>query len=74
MQGRAVVSDWDEFSNAIRLQGITTWGELRVISNRHVTLNIEIDIGGNMMNSWMGSFWIGDHDLFWQVYQCINGL
>jgi hypothetical protein len=54
MQGMAVISDWDELSNVIGLQGIATWGELWVVSNRHVTINIEIDVSRNMMNSRMG--------------------
>jgi hypothetical protein len=54
MQGRTVVSDWDEFSNAIRLRRIMTWGELWVVLNRHVTINIEINVGRNMMNLRMG--------------------
>jgi hypothetical protein len=54
MQGRAVISDWDKFSNVIRLQGIMMWGELWVVLNRHVTFNIEINVSGNMMNSRMG--------------------
>jgi hypothetical protein len=74
MQGMAVASDWDELSNAIGLRGITTWGELWVISNRDVTFNVEVDIGRNMMNSRMGYFWIGDHDLFWQVCRSVDGL
>jgi hypothetical protein len=54
MQGMAVILDWDEFSNAIRLQGITTWGELWVVLNRHVTFNIEVEVSRNMMNLGMG--------------------
>jgi hypothetical protein len=68
MQGMAIVSDWDELSNVIGLRGMATWGELWVVSNRHVMFNIEVDVSGNMMNSRMGYFWIGDHDLFQWVY------
>jgi hypothetical protein len=74
MQGRAVISDWDEFSNAIGPRGISMWGGLWVTSNRHVTLNIEINVGRNMMNLRMGEFWKGDRDMFWQVYQFVDGL
>jgi hypothetical protein len=74
MQGMAVVLDWDELSNAIGLRGIMTWGELWVVSNRDVTFNVEVDIGGNMMNSRMGYFWIGDRDLFRRVYRSVDGL
>jgi hypothetical protein len=74
MQGMAVISDWDELSNAIGFQGIATWEELWVVSNRDVTFNGEINIGGSMMNLRMDSFWIGGCDLFWQVYQSVNGL
>jgi hypothetical protein len=70
----AVVSDWDELSNVIGLQGIATWGELWVVSNRDVTFNVEVDIGGNMMNSRMGYFWIGDRDLFRRVYRSVDEL
>jgi hypothetical protein len=74
MQGMAVVSDWDELSNAIGLQGIAMWGELWVVSNRHVMINVNVNVGGNMMSSRMGHFWISDRDLFWRVYQSVNGL
>jgi hypothetical protein len=74
MQGMAVVLDWDELSNAIGLRGIATWGELWVVLNRHVTFNTKIDVGGNMMNSRMGYFWISDCDLFQQGYWCVDGL
>jgi hypothetical protein len=74
MQGMAVSSDWDELSNAIGLQGIATWGELWVVLNRHVTFNVEVDVGRNMMNSRIGYFWINKHDLFRQVYQSVDGL
>jgi hypothetical protein len=74
MQGMAVGSDWDELSNVIGLQGIATWGELWVVSNRHVTFNIEVNVGGNMINSRMGYFWIGDSESFRQVYWSVNGL
>jgi hypothetical protein len=50
------------------------WGELWIIPNRDVTFNVEVGISGNMMNSRMGYFWIGDRDLFWQVCQSVNGL
>jgi hypothetical protein len=56
MQGMAVVSDWDELSNAIGLRGIVMWGELWVVLNRDVTFNFEVDISRNMMNSRMGYF------------------
>jgi hypothetical protein len=49
-------------------------GELWVVSNRDVTFNVEVDIGGNMMNLRMGYFSIGDRDLFWQVYRSVDGL
>jgi hypothetical protein len=74
MQGMAVIADWDELSNAIGLRGIATWGKLWVILNRHVTFNIKIDVGGNVMNSRMGYFWISDCVLFWQVYRSVDGL
>jgi hypothetical protein len=54
MQGMAVISDWYELSNAIGLQGIVMWGELWIISNRHVTFNVKVDVGRNIMNSRMG--------------------
>jgi hypothetical protein len=56
MQGTVVASDWDELSNAIGLRGITMRGELWVILNGDVMFNVEVDIGGNMMNSRMGYF------------------
>jgi hypothetical protein len=58
----------------IGLRGITTWGELWVILNRDVTFNVEVNIGGNMMNLRMGYFWIGDRDLFQQVCRSVDGL
>jgi hypothetical protein len=74
MQGMAVISDWDELSNVIGLREIVTWGELWVVSNRDVMINVEVDISRNMMNSRMGYFWIGDHDLFPWVYWSVDGL
>jgi hypothetical protein len=74
MQGMAVVLDWDELSNSIGLQGIVMWGELWVLSNRDVTFNVKVNVSGNMMNLRMGYFWISDRELFWQVYQSVNGL
>jgi hypothetical protein len=74
MQGTVVASDWDELSNVIGLRGIMTWGELWIVSNRDVMFNVEVDIGGNMMNSRMGYFWIGDHDLFRGVCQSVDRL
>jgi hypothetical protein len=74
MQGMAVGSDWDELSNAIGLRGIVMWGELWVVSNRHVMINVDVDVGGNMMNSRMGYFWISDHDSLRRVYWSVNGL
>jgi hypothetical protein len=50
------------------------WGELWIILNRYVTFNVEVDVGGTMINLRMGYFWISDHDLFQQVYWCVNGL
>jgi hypothetical protein len=74
MQGTVVASDWDELSNAIGLRGIMTWGELWVVSNRGVTFNVEVNIGGNVMNSRMGYFWIGDRDLLRGVCRSVDGL
>jgi hypothetical protein len=74
MQGTVAASDWDELSNAIGLRRIMTWGELWVVSNRDVTFNVEVDIGGNMMKSRMSHFWIGDRDLLGGVCRSVDGL